>query len=316
LTTDLFTFGEALSVFISSDTDSVMSATKFERVTAGAEVNVAVTLSRLGLKSAYFSRFGNDQLGSVMLADIAAEGVDVSLAKRVNSFTAAMVRNPGKTAPVEISYLRKGSAASTIEPSDILDSYISSSRWLHTTGITCAISQSGVATVKHALKMAASLGIKSSFDLNLRRKLWSEEDARKTLQPLAENIEFLIGGEDEYQVVFGSSDAKKVLVEANNRGCKIAVMTKGDQPMRYAIGGQYGEIIPPKVVSVDPVGSGDAFTGGAIAGLLSGMGAVDALMQGSICGALVASMFGDWTGIPKGSLGVIDNDISQRMRSN
>ena len=74
--TDLFTFGEALSVFISSDTDSVMSAKKFERVTAGAEVNVAVTLSRLGLKSAYFSRFGNDQLGSVMLADIAAEGVD------------------------------------------------------------------------------------------------------------------------------------------------------------------------------------------------------------------------------------------------
>ena len=136
--TDLFTFGEALSVFISSDTDSVMSAKKFERVTAGAEVNVAVTLSRLGLKSAYFSRFGNDQLGSVMLADIAAEGVDISLAKRVNSFTAAMVRNPGKTAPVEISYLRKGSAASTIEPSDILDSYISSARWLHTTGITFA----------------------------------------------------------------------------------------------------------------------------------------------------------------------------------
>jgi sugar/nucleoside kinase (ribokinase family) len=44
-----------------------MSATKFERVTAGAEANVAVTISRLGLKSAYFSRFGNDQVGSVML---------------------------------------------------------------------------------------------------------------------------------------------------------------------------------------------------------------------------------------------------------
>ena len=71
--TDLFTFGEALSVFISSDTDSVMSATKYERVTAGAEVNVAVALSRLGLKAQFFSRFGNDQLGSVMLADIEAD---------------------------------------------------------------------------------------------------------------------------------------------------------------------------------------------------------------------------------------------------
>jgi 2-dehydro-3-deoxygluconokinase len=316
LSTDLFTFGESLSVFISSDADSVMSATKFERVTAGAEVNVAVALARLGLKAQYFSRFGNDQLGSVMLADIEAEGVDVSLAKRVDSFTGAMVRNPGKTAPVEISYLRKGSAASTIEPSDILDSYISSTRWLHATGITCAISESGAKTVKYALEKAAQLKVKSSFDLNIRRKLWSEDAARKVLEPLAREVELLIGGEDEYQVVFGKVDPKQILAEVNKRGCKIAVMTKGDQKMRFSIDGNYEEITPPKVVAVDPVGSGDAFTGGVIAGLLSGMSAKRALEQGSICGALVASMFGDWTGIPTGVAGVIDKEIIQKVRGN
>jgi len=316
LSTDLFTFGESLSVFISSDTDSVMSATKFERVTAGAEVNVAVALARLGLRAQYFSRFGNDQLGSVMLADIEAEGVDVSLAKRVDSFTGAMVRNPGKSAPVEISYLRKGSAASTIEPSDILDSYISSTRWLHATGITCAISESGAKTVKHALEKAAQLKIKSSFDLNIRRKLWSEDAARKVLEPLARDVELLIGGEDEYQVVFGQVDPKQILAEVNKRGCKIAVMTKGDQKMRFSIDGNYEEITPPKVLAVDPVGSGDAFTGGVIAGLLSGMSTKQALEQGSICGALVASMFGDWAGIPTGVAGVIDEEISQKVRGN
>jgi len=316
LSTDLFTFGESLSVFISSDTDSVMSATKFERVTAGAEVNVAVTLSRLGLKAQYFSRFGNDQLGSVMLADIEAEGVDISLAKRVDSFTGAMVRNPGKSAPVEITYLRKGSAASTIQPSDILDSYISSTRWLHATGITCAISDSGAKTVKHALEKASQLKIKSSFDLNIRRKLWSEEQARKVLEPLAQDVELLIGGEDEYQVVFGQADPKEILLEANKRGCKIAVMTKGDQKMRFSIDGKYEEITPPKVVAIDPVGSGDAFTGGVISGLLSGMSAKGALEQGSICGALVASMFGDWTGIPTGVAGVVDKAIFEKVRGN
>jgi 2-dehydro-3-deoxygluconokinase len=316
LSTDLFTFGEALSVFISTDTDSVMSAKTFERVTAGAEVNVAVAISRLGLKSQYFSRFGNDQLGSVMLADIAAEGVDVSLAKRVNSYTGAMVRNPGKSAPVELSYLRKGSAASTIEPADILDTYISSTRWLHVTGITCAISHSGANTVKIALEKATAMNIKSSFDLNIRRKLWSEEDAKKVLAPLAKNVDLLIGGEDEYQAVFGVQEPKNVLAEANKRGCKIAVMTKGDQKMRYSIDGNYAELTPPKVVAVDPVGSGDAFTGGVIAGLLSGMSAQQALEQGSICGALVASMFGDWTGIPTGVAGVVSSQIAQKVRSN
>jgi 2-dehydro-3-deoxygluconokinase len=117
-------------------------------------------------------------------------------------------------------------------------------------------------------------------------------------------------------VVFGSSNAKKVLLEANNRGCRIAVMTKGDQPMKYAIDGEYGEITPPKVVAVDPVGSGDAFTGGSIAGLLSGMGELDALTQGSICGASVASMFGDWTGIPTGSAGVVNKETVQKLRGN
>ena len=294
----------------------MLSAKTFERVTAGAEVNVAVAISRLGLKSQYFSRFGNDQLGSVMLADIAAEGVDVSLAKRVNSYTGAMVRNPGKSAPVELSYLRKGSAASTIEPADILDTYISSTRWLHATGITCAISTSGANTVKAALEKATAMNIKSSFDLNIRRKLWSEEDAKKVLAPLAKNVDLLIGGEDEYQAVFGAQEPKNILAEANKRGCKIAVMTKGDQKMRYSIDGNYAELTPPKVVAVDPVGSGDAFTGGVIAGLLSGMSAQQALEQGSICGASVASMFGDWTGIPTGVAGVVSGQIAQKVRGN
>jgi 2-dehydro-3-deoxygluconokinase len=83
-------------------------------------------------------------------------------------------------------------------------------------------------------------------------------------------------------------------------------MTNGDQPLRYSINGEFGEIIPPKVKAVDPVGSGDAFTGGTIAGLLSGMDPLDALRQGSRSGARVASMFGDWTGLPTGSGGVIN----------
>jgi len=315
LSFDLFTFGEVLSVFITADTESVMSARNYERVTAGAEANVAVAISRLGLKAQYFSRFGTDQLGSVMINDIKSEGVDVSAVKRVSSFSAAMVRNPGKSAPVEISYLRKGSAASTIEPTDIPETFISSSRWLHTTGITCAISKTGADTVKFALGRARERRVKSSFDLNIRRKLWSESEAKAVLEPLATDIELLIGGEDEYQVVFGLTDAKKVLAEANNRGCKIAVMTKGSQVLRYSIDGEFDQFTPPKVVSVDPVGSGDAFTGGTIAGLLSGMNPFQALTQGSICGASVASMFGDWTGIPKGKFGVVDSDVLNRLGS-
>jgi 2-dehydro-3-deoxygluconokinase len=46
------------------------------------------------------------------------------------------------------------------------------------------------------------------------------------------------------------------------------------------------------------------------------MGAFEALTQGSICGASVASMFGDWTGIPTGAAGVVSKDVLEKIRSN
>ncbi len=189
---DLFTFGEALALFLSTDTDNVVDAREYKRSTAGAEGNVSVALSRLGLKSTFFARLGNDELGSAILNDFIVEGVDVSLVKRVPEFTSAMVRNPGTTRGVEVTYLRKSSAASTMVASDINIDAMQSARWIHSTGITCAISKTGT------------------------------------------------------------------------------------------------------------------FTGGVIAGLLAGLSAHDAIVQGSRGGALVASSFGDWAGLPYGKLGIIN----------
>ena len=59
--TDLLTFGEPLSVFIAAESEFVSGAKYFLRTTSGAELNVAITVRRLGLKSQYFARFGDDQ---------------------------------------------------------------------------------------------------------------------------------------------------------------------------------------------------------------------------------------------------------------
>ena len=307
--TDLYTFGEVMALFLTQDTDNVVDAKVFRRGSAGAEGNVAVAVSRLGLKAHFFTRFGTDELGTAVLNDFIGEGVDVSDVKRVPEFTGTIIRNPGTSRAVEITYLRKGSAASTITPADIDIELIRASRWVHTTGITCAISASAAESVKFALEKSREFGIASSFDLNIRRKLWSEEQARVVLEPLAHDLDLLIGGEDEYVAIFGESDPRKAIALAHSRGCKIVVMTKGDQPIRYSINGEYGEVAPPKVKAVDPVGSGDAFTGGAISGLLAGLSPLDAIIQGSISGARVASQFGDWAGLPVGVNGRTDPAI-------
>lgn len=303
---DLYTFGEAMALFLASDTDSVLTARTYTRSTAGAEGNVAVGVSRLGLSAHFFTLMGNDELGSAVLADFAAEGVDVSGVKRVDSFSSAMVRNPGTTAPVEASYLRKGAAASLMKPEDLDNELIARSRWLHTTGITCAISSSAAATATAGLEMARKAGIQKSFDLNIRRKLWSEEVARKVLEPIARDVDLLIGGEDEYCAIFGTSDPQEALGIAASRGNKISIMTHGPKELSYSLNGEVVVVHPPQVKSIDPVGSGDAFTSGVISGLLGGLTVADAISQGAISGARVASQFGDWAGLPSGVAGITE----------
>lgn len=306
---DLYTFGEAMALFLASDTDSVLTARTYTRSTAGAEGNVAVGVARLGLNAHFFTLMGDDQLGSAVLADFAAEGVEVSGVKRVASFSSAMIRNPGTTAPVEASYLRKGAAASLMTPADLDKELISNSRWLHATGITCAISTSAAATVAAGLEIARSARIKKSFDLNIRRKLWSEEQARTVLEPIARDVDLLIGGEDEYCAIFGTSDPQEALGIAASRGNKLAIMTHGPEQLTYALDGEVIVVNPPQVKSVDPVGSGDAFTSGVISGLLGGLTVSDAIRQGTISGARVASQFGDWAGLPRGKAGITDQSF-------
>lgn len=300
---DLFTFGEALALFLAADTDSVASARKFDLQVVGAEANVAVAVSRLGLSAIFQTRVGLDELGDVIMGELSKEKVDVSRIRRVDNYTGAIVRNRGTSQPVDVTYLRTTSAASTITPGDIAAADIEGSRWLHVTGITAAISQSARDTVAEALNIGRAAGKMKSFDLNIRRKLWNEARAGEVLFELVQDVDILFGGADEYQVVWGSNDPKTNLHNAVNRGIKTAIMTAGPALIRVLSEGEYFEVSPPLVKAIDPVGSGDAFVGGTIAGLLAGLDLRRAVVQGSECGASVATQIGDWIGLPYGIAG-------------
>jgi len=308
---DLNTLGEMMGLFLAIDTDDVATARKFELSAAGAEANVAVAVTRLGLSASLVSRLGKDNLGENILAGLKNEGIQVGGIKRVDSYTPALVRNRGQDNPIDVTYLRKSSAGSTISIEDIDEKIIASSRWVHVTGISVAISESSAGAVAKAMELARKNSIPISVDINLRRKLWSEAEASKALRLLIHDVELLVGGVDEFAVVWGSSDPEENLRLASAAGVRTAIMTAGDQMMRVLHDGQRFDLMPDIVPTVDPVGSGDAFVGGTIAGILGGLSLRDAIAQGSKCGALVASTLGDWTGLPKGASGVMSQSLEK-----
>jgi fructokinase len=70
--------GEALIDFVALTPSALDRASVFERAAGGAPANVAVGLSRLGIKSAYVGKLGQDPFGHYLFEVLRDDGVDVS----------------------------------------------------------------------------------------------------------------------------------------------------------------------------------------------------------------------------------------------
>ena len=302
---DLYTFGESLALFMTVDTDSVLTANNYAFSAAGTEANVAVAAHQLGLDVYFQTKLGPDELGDAVKSKFAEVGLKTDHFLRCDNYTGALVRNHGGTQPFVNTYLRRSSAGSTFAPADLDEAVLAKSKWLHVTGISVAISQSSKEAVIRALEIARKNKVGISFDLNFRKKLWSEEEASNALKSIIKDIDVVSGGVDEYEVIFGSKDPEENLATVAALGVKTVIMTAGPEEMRILHEGKRFNYTPVKVKLVDPVGSGDAFISGTISGLIGGLSIEDAIAQGSKCGAAVAANRGDWALMIKGEKGVL-----------
>jgi fructokinase len=77
-TKPILCIGEALVDFVALTPSTLDRAPVFERAAGGAPANVAVGLSRLGVRSAYLGKLGQDPFGQYLFEVLRNEGVDVS----------------------------------------------------------------------------------------------------------------------------------------------------------------------------------------------------------------------------------------------
>ena len=302
---DLYTFGETLALFMTVDSDSVITAKTYSMTAAGTEATVAVAAHQLGLDIFFQTKLGPDELGDAVRDKFLEVGLKADHFIRCDNYTGALVRNHGGTQPFVNTYLRRCSAGSTFSPADVDDEVLANSKWLHVTGISVAISQTSKDAVIHAIEVARKNKVGISFDLNYRKKLWSGEEASTALNAIIRDLDVVSGGVDEYEIIFGSKDPEVNLATVAALGVKTVIMTAGPDEMRILHDGKRFNFTPNKVKLVDPVGSGDAFISGTISGLIGGLSIQDAIAQGSKCGAAVAATRGDWALMITGKNGVL-----------
>jgi 2-dehydro-3-deoxygluconokinase len=223
--------------------------------------------------------------------------------------TGLLFRERRALGPATVVYARRGSAGSRLTAAEVERAMAraggNDTRWLHLTGITPALSDGAHEATRTAIELARATGLTISLDLNLRRRLWSDEAAAPVLRALVAGVDVVLGSPDELAVLThltADHDPAELARAALGLGPSLAVVKLGAAGSLAIANDAADEPVVrpglPLPVVIDPVGAGDAFDAGFIAARHDGADLGTALEMGNACGAAAASSIGDLAGLP------------------
>ncbi|CAD6534754.1 sugar kinase [Paraburkholderia metrosideri] len=299
---DVITYGEAMAMFVAAETGPLAGVGQFTKRVAGADLNVAIGLSRLGFKVGWMSRVGNDSFGQYVRDTLTKEGIDqrcVSTDDRFPTGFQLKSKNDDGSDPA-IEYFRKGSAASHLSLDDYAADYVLSARHLHLTGVAPAISASSRELAFHLAREMRAAGKTISFDPNLRPTLWPSRAAMvEGLNSLAALADWVLPGIGEGEILTGYTQPEDIAGFYLDRGARGVIIKLGAQGAYYRTADDAAMIAGQPVANVvDTVGAGDGFAVGVVSALLEGRTLPQAVARGNRIGALAIQVIGDSEGLP------------------
>lgn len=291
-TLDILCLGEPMIEFNQTGGNS------YQRTFGGDASNFAIAAARQGARTGMFSALGDDGFGRAFLDLWKREGVDAAdVAIDPRGYTAAYVVSHGASGH-QFDYLRRGSAASLMDVSRLRPEMLARTRALHATGISQGISQSSCALVLEAMAAMRSRGGLTSFDTNLRLKLWSLDEARAAIFEALSLCDIARPGLDDARQLFDLSDPDAIADKFLSFGCRIVVMTLGADGALVASRETRQRVAAPKVAAIDATGAGDCFGGAFLAEYLATSDMVAAARYGVVAAALKTLKYGAIDGIP------------------
>ncbi|MHA6761863.1 sugar kinase [Streptacidiphilus sp. PAMC 29251] len=296
------TLGESMAALGSIHPGPLRQAAQLQLSIAGAESNVAIGVRRLGHPAAWIGRVGADEFGAMVLERLRAEQVDVTGARTDPAAPTGLLIKEQRTPDVtRVQYYRAGSAGSRLCPDDLAAPaaarLIADAAVLHLTGITPLLSADAAAAVRYAVELAAAAGVPVSLDVNHRTALGTPEQLRAQLLPLLPQVSHLFAGEEELLLLADATEEAEAVRRLSGAVPEL-VVKRGARGATLHTAAEVLHQPAVPVRAVDPVGAGDAFVAGYLAGLLDGSPAAERLRLGCLTGAFAVSVPSDWSGLP------------------
>lgn len=297
---ELITLGETMALFYPNKETYLRYVSEYHIDFAGAESNLAIGMSKLGHNASWISRLGDDEFGHFIKSRICGEGVDVSCVsfdKTAN--TGIMFKELHKGQETKVTYYRKNSAFTNINMENVDTEIFQKAKILHLSGITPLLGESCLAVCRELIKIAKRNCMLFSFDPNIRKKIWVENDYREIMTEFIEQSDILLMGNDELKYIYPDAIEDEFVNHycEKNTARKIALKDGKDGAL-VANHQEKHIILPYKCSVVDPVGAGDGFDAGFLSGILEGKDLITCGKMGAYVGAKATETVSDYEGYP------------------
>lgn len=253
--------GELLVDFIQNGKSSAGNPI-FEANPGGAPCNVLAMLSRLGYRTAFIGKVGNDYFGRILGETIREMGISCEgmvYDRNVNT-TLALVHTLADGGR-DFSFYRKPGADIMLEENEVNKSLIENCKIFHF-GSLSLTDEPAVAATKSAVACAKGMGKLISFDPNFRKSLWeSEVQAKAAIWYGIENCDVLKIADNEIKWLTGMENyddgVQMIKKRANVKLVNVTLGSEGSIAY-YADRKVFGEPFRNDR-TVDTTGAGDTF---------------------------------------------------------
>jgi 2-dehydro-3-deoxygluconokinase len=284
--------GEAMIMLAGRTGAPLEDVETFRRSVGGAECNVAGGLAALDIPTSWISRVGADGFGRHVLRDLQARGVEVGGVEDDPVRPTGLYVKHSLDGRTRMHYYRSGSAASAMDAAFLdqpaVRNRLAGGGLVHTTGITAAISTTAAEMLDRLAALKDTLGFALSVDLNWRPALWRDTDPAP-LWRLLRAADVVLIGADEAMLFAGTSDPAEL---RELLGPRSTIVVKSDAHAALALepDGRSTEVPALAVEVVEPVGAGDAFAAGFLAGTLHDLPMEQRLRLGHLSAAAVLAV--------------------------
>ena len=237
----------------------------FQANPGGAPGNVLAILAKLGHRTAFIGKVGDDMFGRMLIGTLTDCGIDVGgvLIDSSANTTLAFVKNSAD-GDREFSFFRKPGADTQLRAEEIDPARLDECKIFHFGSLSLTHEPARSAT-QFAIDRATGTGALISFDPNLRPLLWdSLDEARAQIIWGCAHCDILKVSDDELEFISGSAGEEEGIRYIRKRfpQIKLLLLTKG---RRGAVGFwgdcRFSHPSFPDVKTIDTTGAGDTFLG-------------------------------------------------------